>query len=499
MAAARQEQAAARLAGMNTMRMRGGIRVNVNPTINVTPTFNIGGPTSHAASNPVVTVPTTTPPVSQTPPTTTAPTTPPLASTPPTSTPATPTQPAQPNTPSQPAQPAQPAQPSRPTSPGRPGNIGSWTDVTRPGGPTAKPTTPSTPNQPSKPTTPTQPSKPTTPAEPSTPTPPAKPTTPAEPSTPTPPAKPAPTFPNGTVLRDEQTGELGYYSQGKRGLISPPIAAKMGLTADKTTAVSADDFQAVPKGPDYYPEGIFVRGDQTGEISRFSDGKFHVVSTPVSTYLGVGADSVATIPAAQYGNTPMGDDYFPEGLLIQNQQSGEINIYQGGQRHWISVPVAARLNLQASQIVVISPSQFDGVARGKDYFPEGVYLQNQDSGEIAHYEGGKLRVVSSPVASRLGLKAADLISVSPSQYKAVEQGADYFMEGMFLKNNQTGELANYYGGQRHWVSSPAATEINLTDAMVTTIGADQFNAIPRGDDFVPPPPIFPGPTPPAEA
>ena len=338
------------------------------------------------------------------------------------------------------------------------------------------------------PTTPTTQTKPTDGGTPSNP---SQPTTP---TTPTTPSRPAPTFPDGTILRNEQTGELGYYAQGKRGLISPPVAAKMGLAADQTKAVSDADFQAVPKGPDYYPDGMFVRSDQSGEISRYSGGKFHVVSTPVSTYLGIGVDAVATIPAAQYGATPKGEDYFPENLLIQNQQTGEINIYQGGQRHWISVPVAARMNIQAGQLVVISPSQFNAVSQGKDYFPEGVYLQNQESGEISRFEGGKLRVVSSPVASRLGLSASDLISVSPSQYKAVEKGADYFVDGMFLKNNQTGELANYSGGQRHWVSSPVATEINLTDAMVTTIGADQFNAIPRGGDYAPPPPVATDPT-----
>ncbi|WP_220369805.1 hypothetical protein, partial [Paludisphaera rhizosphaerae] len=298
----------------------------------------------------------------------------------------------------------------------------------------------------------------------------------------------APTFADGTIIRNEQTGELGYYSGGKRGLISPPVAAKMGLTTDKTTSVTNDDFNAVPKGPDYYPEGIFVRSDQTGEISRYSGGTFHVVSTPVLNYLNVGVNDVATIPAAQYGATSKGDDYFPERTLIQNQQTGEIDIYFSGQRHWISVPVAQRLNIQPSQLVVISPTQFNGVSQGKDYFPNGVYIQNQETGEISRYQDGQRGVVSSPVASKLGLKATDLISVSASQYNAVNQGADYFADGMYLQNNQTGELAEYNGGQRHWISTPVATQLNLTPAMLTIIGADQFNAIPRGGDYTPPAP-----------
>ncbi len=278
-------------------------------------------------------------------------------------------------------------------------------------------------------------------------------------------------------------------------MISPPVAAKMGLTQAQTKAVTADVFKAVPKGNDYFPEGMFVRNEQSGEISQYSGGVFHVVSTPIATHLGLKVEDVATISIAQYAGVNKGVDYFPEGILLQNQQTGEIDIYQGGQRHWISVPVAARMNLTPSQLTTISPSQFNAIAQGKDYFPDGVYLQNQETGEIAQYGGGKNRVVSAPVASKIGLTAADLIAVSPSQYKAITKGPDYFIEGMFIQNNQSGEINQYAGGQRHWVSSPVATQINLTAAQITTIGADQFSAIPRGGDYVPPPPEALAPTP----
>ena len=57
------------------------------------------------------------------------------------------------------------------------------------------------------------------------------------------------------------------------------------------------------------------------------------------------------------------------------------------------------------------------------------------------------------------------------------------------------ELAQYSGGQRHWVSTPVASAINLTQAQITTIGADQFNNIPRGGDYTPPAPSATAPDP----
>jgi hypothetical protein len=269
----------------------------------------------------------------------------------------------------------------------------------------------------------------------------------------------------------------------------------MGITQAKTKAVTANVFKAVPKGSDYFPDGMFVRNQQTGEISRYSGGAFHVVSTPVAAKLGIGVDDVATISAAQYGGVPKGSDYFAEGMLLQNQQTGEVDVYQGGQRHWISVAVAARMNLTADSLTTISPAQFNAISQGKDYFPDGVYLQNQETGEIALYQGGRNRAVSSPVAAKIGLTSSQLIPVSAASYNAIDKGADYFVEGMFLQNNQTQELAQYSGGQRHWVSTPVASAINLTQAQITTIGADQFNHIPRGGDYTPPAPSATAPDP----
>ncbi|APW61677.1 hypothetical protein [Paludisphaera borealis] len=485
-----QVQIPRRLQAMNALRMRNPTiniqqSVNVNPTVNVAPAT--ANSTSNSTSNPTnttsyhdalatagVTPPTTpgtagaatttTPPPTTTPPATSTTTTPPT--TPPAKTPANPS--------------------------GQQGS-GTWTSINNP--PVVTPpstSTPPTTTTPPPTTTPPTTTPPATSTPPTTTTPP-----PTNPPPVTPP--PAPTFPDGTILRNEQTGELGWYSGAARHLISPPVAAKMGITQAQTTSVTATVFKAVPKGNDYFPDGMFVRNQQSGEISQYSGGVFHVVSPPIAAKLGLDVNGLATISAAQYAGVGKGPDYFPEGILLQNQQTGEVDIYQGGQRHWISVAVAARISLTVDVLTPISPTQFNAIPQGKDYFPDNVYLQNQETGEIAQYSGGKNHLVSAPVASKIGLTAPQLISVSSAQYNAIDKGPDYFVEGMFLQNNQSGEIDQYSGGQRHWVSSPVATSINLTQAQITTIGADQFNNIPRGGDYTPPPPSATAPDPAATA
>ena len=106
--------------------------------------------------------------------------------------------------------------------------------------------------------------------------------------------------------------------------------------------------------------------------------------------------NVATITADQYNKVTKTTDFFPEGMLIQNVQTGEVDLYSGGQRHWISVAVFIRMNITTAQLTTISASQFNQVPQGKDYFPESSYLQNQVTGEISQYSGGYNHLVSGP-------------------------------------------------------------------------------------------------------
>jgi hypothetical protein len=260
----------------------------------------------------------------------------------------------------------------------------------------------------------------------------------------------------------------------------------MGLTPARLTPVTSSQFNLIPEGSDYYPDGMFLRNAQSGEISRYAGGQFHVVSVPVATKLNLTGSSFATITADQYNKVPKGNDYFPEGMILQDVTTGEIAIYKSGQRHTISVPVATAMNLTTSQLTTISDSQFGAISQGNDYFPDGSYLQNQVTGAISQYSGGVNHPVLATVASVMGLTSSQVISVTQSQYNAISTGSNYYPQGIFVQNNQTGEVDQITGGQRHWVSSQDLTGLDLTSSQIATIGADQFNAIPRGSDFTPP-------------
>lgn len=207
------------------------------------------------------------------------------------------------------------------------------------------------------------------------------------------------------MIENAETGEIDQYDDGSRHLISPPVAAQMGITAAQLTPVTAANFNLIPQA-DYFPDGMYLRNASTGEISQYSGGDFHLVSVPVATKMGLNGSNVVTITAEQYDEVAKGSDYFLQGMLIQNSQTGEIDIYNNGQRQLISVPVATAMNITAAQVTIISASQFSEIPQGLDYFPQGVYLQNQSTGEISQYSGGYNHVVSVPVATVMGLSSS---------------------------------------------------------------------------------------------
>ncbi len=263
----------------------------------------------------------------------------------------------------------------------------------------------------------------------------------------------------------------------------------MGITPSQLTPVTAANFNLIPQGSDYFPQGAYLENQSTNEISQYSGGEFHLVSWPVANKIGLNGSNVITITAEQYDKVSKGNDYFPEGMLLQNAQNDEVAIYSGGQRHMISVPVKNAMNITPPQLTTISASQFNEIPQGSDYFPQGAFLENQATSEISQYSGGIDHVVSVPVATvmaAMGLPTSQVISVTSAQYDAIPQGSPYYPQGIFIENSQTNEIDQFSNGERYWVTTLAQLEIGLMPSQIATIGANDFNAIPFGGTYVPP-------------
>jgi hypothetical protein len=254
----------------------------------------------------------------------------------------------------------------------------------------------------------------------------------------------------------------------------------MNIKQAQLTSLDSNTFNLIPQNADYFPDGLFLRNDQSGEISRYSSGELHLVSVPVVNVLGLNPSNVVTITTAQYNKVGKGSDYFAEGMLLKNVHTGELDIYNAGQRHTIPVLAQAKMNIAASSVATISAGQFNAIPHGNDFFPEGSYVTNEVSGAIAQYSGGFLHSISLPVATVMGLKSTDLIPVTTGEFNAIPTGLAFYPDGVFISNIQNGEVDQMSGGRRHWVSSQDMQALGLTSSQIAAISSNEFDAIPVG-------------------
>jgi hypothetical protein len=160
-----------------------------------------------------------------------------------------------------------------------------------------------------------------------------------------------------------------------------------------------------------------------------------------------------------------------------NWSAGILGTVQRGYRHWLSPEVFNYLGNPAC--AQLPDGEFNSIPSAAQYFPEGMYVRNPDTGNISIIAGGQRHWLSPEVYAYLGSPAAT--NIPAGQFNAIPSGAQYFPEGMYVRNPVTGNISVIAGGQREWIS-PQANQILGQDPhyQPVHIPADQFNAIPVG-------------------
>ena len=197
----------------------------------------------------------------------------------------------------------------------------------------------------------------------------------------------------------------------------------------------------------------------------------------VATKMGLSGSNVVTITAEQYDKVSKGSDYFPRTCLFRTHRPTKLTSITAARRHLISVPIATAMDITPAQLTTITASQFNEIPQGSDYFPRAFTSRTRRPARSRSTVGARTYDIPA-VATVMGLNPSQVVSITASQYDAIPQGSAYYPQGIFVENNETGEIDQVDGGQRYWVPSQTQLEIGLTPSEVATIGVYQFNAIP---------------------
>jgi hypothetical protein len=152
----------------------------------------------------------------------------------------------------------------------------------------------------------------------------------------------------------------------------------------------------------------------------------------------------------------------------------------------LSPQIATALGLSAANTTTIGVAQYVAIPQGKDYVPNGSFLQDSFTGQMVQYSDGTFRQVSQQVAGILKLSQSQIIKISDAQYTNLIKPGPYYPDGIFIENLSTGDISYYSGGQLHWLSPDVAAAVKppLSNTVIET--AANYSVIPRGSDYTPP-------------
>ena len=125
--------------------------------------------------------------------------------------------------------------------------------------------------------------------------------------------------------------------------------------------------------------------------------------------------------------------YFPEGMVIYDSTTGDIDIIEGGQKDPISPQLYAYMGSPAE--TDIPDAEFQDIPAGPQYFPAGMFVENQDTSQISMIQNGERYFISPQMEQILSQDLADTpVSIPAAQYDAIPacQTPFYVLEGGVL-------------------------------------------------------------------
>ena len=276
-------------------------------------------------------------------------------------------------------------------------------------------------------------------------------------------------------MQDSNTGAMSIVEGGEKLLVSDAVYQYLG--DPPTTSIGDAEYTAIPTGLPYFPDGIIVQDSNTGAMSIVEGGEKLLVSTAVYQYLG--DPPTTSVTDAQYTAIPTGLPYFPDGMIVQDSNTGAMSIVEGGEKLLVSTAVYQYLGDPPT--TSITDAQYTAIPTGLPYFPDGMIVQDSNTGAMSIVEGGEKLLVSTAVYQYLG--DPPTTSISDADYTAIPTGLPYFPDGMIVQDSNTGAMSIVEGGEKLLVST--AVYQYLGDPPTTSISDADYTAIPTGLPYFP--------------
>ena len=251
------------------------------------------------------------------------------------------------------------------------------------------------------------------------------------------------------IVINSTGSNISIIEGGIRHYLSPEVYTYLGNPA--YTTLPDAEFNAIPAGLQYFPDGMIVING-TGSNIIIQGGMRHYLSPEVYTYLGNPA--FTTLPDDEFNAIPTGLQYFPDGMIVQDGSSGgETSIIQGGQKRVVSATILQYLGFPHLTITIIPDDQYVGIPTGLPYVPQGLFVRDAGSGATDIIQGGQKHLVSPEVDSYLlALQTQQIVTIPSSEFNAIPLGLEYWPEGIIIFNKDADAICIIQNGEKCWLS-----------------------------------------------
>ncbi|MBN1585677.1 hypothetical protein JW899_04935 [Candidatus Uhrbacteria bacterium] len=230
-------------------------------------------------------------------------------------------------------------------------------------------------------------------------------------------------YPDGSLVRNEKTGQVGLVRAGKLRPITSPTVLKSRFAAVMPIDINEYDFAALAEntGPAIRLAEPSLARTEDGTVWLLVHGKKRRLASPAAfVKIGFNPEEVEDVTSEEIEDYPEGvpltaESASPTGYLVQYPRSGGWWWFDNDERHALHDRALLDLAFRGQPTRTMSAAQIDLTPMGEPaIFPDGSLIKSQDDPRVYVISLGQRRpIASESTFVSLGYRWQDIRTVSP--------------------------------------------------------------------------------------
>ncbi|MCX6746087.1 MAG: hypothetical protein NTX00_03665 [Candidatus Parcubacteria bacterium] len=243
----------------------------------------------------------------------------------------------------------------------------------------------------------------------------------------------AKTFPDGSLLRQENTDEIWLIDNGQKRPFWSKAALLSRFSGNKIIDVSKNDLQRYEIGyPIKYANYSLLQSPEGKIYLIVNDEKKEIESDEVFRTIGYNKDEVIAVTAEELSYYQDGrkitlESVYPQGALLQDKTTGGVYYVEDGIKYPVWSKEILALNYKNYKLTKVSPEELDKyiTAANGVRLKDGTLIKLAEDSKVYVISNGSHRwIANESTFKQLGYNWSDVITVNDKVFSLHPQGDD---------------------------------------------------------------------------